>query len=178
MAIQDVIAELNRVKAEGLISDFALGGAVAAMVYIEVADTEDVDVFVAVSPPEGTSLDPLSAVWPNLTAHGAKQDGMYLVIGGWKVQLLASGKPLYDEAIATALQKEMGGQACRIIAPTYLAALALDAGRAKDYSRIEQFLSTDKKGSRVSREELEVLVERFALVERWNTFRRRYLGEE
>jgi hypothetical protein len=174
MAIQEVLAELSRVRAEGLISDFALGGAVAAMAYIEVSPTEDVDVFVVLTAPQRSSLDPLSAVWPNLIAHGAKQDGIYLVIGDWKVQLLLSGKPLFDEAIATALQKELGGQVCRIIAPTYLAALALDAGRPKDYSRIEQFLKTGK----VIRPELEALVERFGLTDRWNTFRSRYLGEQ
>lgn len=173
MPIQDVIAELNRIKTEGLVSDFALGGAVAASAYIEASETEDVDVFVVVSPPVGTSLNPLSNVWPNLIEHGAKQDGMHLHIGGWPVQLLASGKPLYDEAIATALQKNVGDQPCRIIAPMYLAALALDAGRNKDYSRIEKFLQSGQ----VPRGELELLAGRFGLTERWNLFRSRYLGE-
>ena len=43
---QEVISELNRVREAGLIEEYAIGGAVGALAYLEAAATEDVDVFV------------------------------------------------------------------------------------------------------------------------------------
>lgn len=176
MAIQDVVSELNRIKAAGLIADYAVGGAIAAQAYIETSSTEDVDVFVVVSEPAASSLDSLNTVWPDLIAHGAKQlPGGYLEIGGWPVQLLHFGQPLYDDAIANAQTNDFGGnQVGRIMRPVHLAAIALATGRVKDYGRVDEFIRQNK----VSRADLEALVERFGLRERWNTFRSKFLNEQ
>jgi hypothetical protein len=39
MNIKETISILNQMKADGIIGDYAVGGAVAANVYLEVADT-------------------------------------------------------------------------------------------------------------------------------------------
>ena len=170
MAINDVISEINRIQRAGLIADFAIGGAVAAQAYIEATSTEDVDVFVVVTGDAANTLAPLSNVWPDLIAHGAKPDGLYLVIGDWPVQLLTPGTPLYDEAIEQAAVYDFGGASGKVMRPEHLAAIALQTGRAKDYQRVSEFI---QNGS-VTVETIQQLVERFGLTDRWNTFLTRF----
>ena len=47
----EVIKALNQIKADGVISDYAVGGAVAASFYIDAINTEDVDAFVFIRSP-------------------------------------------------------------------------------------------------------------------------------
>jgi len=56
--LADVFLELNELKATGLLRDYALGGATAALFYAEPARTYDIDVFVLLPPP----AHPLAAV--------------------------------------------------------------------------------------------------------------------
>lgn len=44
--LADVFRELNELKATGLVREYAIGGATAALFYAEPARTYDVDVFV------------------------------------------------------------------------------------------------------------------------------------
>jgi len=170
MAIQQVVSELNRIQAVGLISAYAIGGAVAAQAYIESSSTVDVDVFVVFGGAGAHSLAPLTPIYSDLTSHGARADGQYLVIGDWPVQLLPSVSPLYNDAIASARTMNFGDQPGRIMGPEHLAAIALATGRDKDYARVEQFL----KSGATDLAALTALVERFDLRERWETFKRRY----
>ncbi len=171
MAIQDVIAELNHVQSAGLISSYAVGGAVAASAYIEVGSTVDVDVFVVFGSNAAHPLAPLGPVWAYLTDRGAKEEGGHLVIGGWPVQLLPPGTPLYDDAILNARTKMFGGQEGRIMGPDHLAAIALATGRGKDYVRVEEFIKRNK----IDMDVFLQLVERFGLQEQWKTFEMRFL---
>jgi hypothetical protein len=170
MPIKDAISELNRVRDAGLIQDYAIGGAVAAIAYIEAMSTEDVDVFAIFADSGASFLAPLGPVWHDLVAHGAKVDGEYLVIGGWPVQLLPSGGPLYDEAIASAVIHDFDGVSGNIMPARHLAAIAIQTARGKDYQRVDEFIRADQ----VSIEELKELVERFGLRSSWETFLLRY----
>lgn len=168
MAIQDVISELNRVQSEGLVSDYAVGGAVAAQAYTEPADTEDVDVFVLIPGGDGKSLNPITTVTGNLVAHGAEWNGPYLIIGGWPVQILMGpGTPLYNDAIVDARPHDFGGEVTgRIMGPEYLALIALDTGRQKDYLRVAEFV----KRGKVDRAKLLQMIEKYGLAERWKAY--------
>lgn len=169
--MQDVIVELNWLKKEGLIADYAIGGAVAAQAYIEVSSTVDVDVFVFFTGPDANSLAPLSSISPKLLARGAKWDGQYFVIGGWKVQILPGGDQLTDDAIQSAIGKNFGeGVVGRIMQAKYLAALALRTGRDKDYPRVDEFL----RRRAVTVDELRSLIEQHGLQAGWATFKTRF----
>jgi hypothetical protein len=75
VSISTVISELNRLLANGLVTGYAVGGAVAAQAYIETSSTEDIDVFLVVAGDEAKGLAPLSRIWPALIANGLQQDG-------------------------------------------------------------------------------------------------------
>jgi len=170
VSIYKVISELNRILEGGLVTKYAIGGAVAAQAYIETSSTEDIDVFVVVAGDEARSLAPLSRIWGDLVAHGAKQDGQYLIIGDWPLQLLMSDDPLYGEAIEAAALRDVDGQSAYFMLPQHLAAIALKTGRSKDYQRVAEFMA---QGS-TSVAQVAELVQRYGLHEAWNKYLTRF----
>jgi len=170
MALREVVSELGWLREQGYISNYAIGGAFAAFQYIEPKFTEDIDVFITLSGPGANSLAPLGPLWAVLLERGAKVQDLYLVIGGWPVQFLAPGSPLYEEAIATAREIDVGNETARFMAPEYLAALALDSGQGKHLVRVEEFLARKI----VSKADLVALVKRFGLTEQWKTFETKF----
>ena len=55
----------------------------------------------------------------------------------------------------------------------HLVAIALNIGRAKDFTRILQFLEQEA----VSKDKLNLILLKHGLTEKWEKFRRRYLDE-
>jgi hypothetical protein len=55
---RDVLVLLSRLKAEGVIQDYAIGGAVAVSLWTEPVATQDLDVIVTI-PGDPRPLDPL-----------------------------------------------------------------------------------------------------------------------
>jgi hypothetical protein len=172
MAITDVISELNRIQQLGLIADYAIGGAVAAQAYIESSATVDIDVFIVIQDSGGPLISNLGPIWTDLVSHGAKEEGEYLVIGGWPVQLLPHNiSPLYQQAVEHARTVKIDTLDARIMGPEYLAAIALATGRAKDFVRVEEFVRRGK----VDMSLLKGLIERFGLRAQWKSFELRFL---
>lgn len=173
MSIQAVISELNRIKSAGLIADYAIGGAVAAQAYIESSATVDIDVFIAIQDSGGPLIANLGPIWNDLVAHGAKEEGEYLVIGDWPVQLLPHNiSPLYEDAVQHARTEQIGNQEARIMGPESLAAIALATGRSKDFVRLEEFIRRKKVDMSVLKE----LIERFGLRAQWKSFEMKFLA--
>ena len=62
MKIQEVIAAINEMQADGVIERYAVGGAVGATFYLEPLSTLDVDIFVTLQAPRDSfriSLQPI-----------------------------------------------------------------------------------------------------------------------
>lgn len=172
--IQDVIAELNRTRGAGLISNYAIGGAVAAEAYIASSSTEDIDVFVIFAHTDEASLAPLGPIWADLVDHGATPEGGHLVIGSWPVQLLPASGPLLDEAIQNAVDKDFGSVVGRVMTAEYLVAIAISVGRQKDYMRVVEFVRRQAVDMNVLRQ----LLARHNLQSQWATFKGKYLATD
>jgi hypothetical protein len=97
-AIGDVFAVLREMKADGIVKDYAIGGAVAAMFYMEPIDTHDLDIFVIF--PGSSLLVSLTPAYAWLHERGFKPDGEHVRVMGVPVQLLAAAPGLGEEAIA------------------------------------------------------------------------------
>lgn len=67
MTIKHVFSEIEALHSARIIDNYALGGAVAAVHYLEPTATQDVEIFVS----------------------GAKVEGEHVIIGDWPVQILA-----------------------------------------------------------------------------------------
>ena len=74
--LADVFRELNALKTEGLVREYAIGGATAVLFYAEPARTYDVDVFVSLQPSEGSPLVSLSPIYDWARARGFSLDAV------------------------------------------------------------------------------------------------------
>ena len=101
MNIQATIGTINQMQSDGIIGQYAVGGAVGATFYLEPVDTLDLDVFIALEPPPGQSIISLLPIHNDLRMRGCPVDNKGdFVISGWPVQFLpVSGDLLLQEAL-------------------------------------------------------------------------------
>src|SRR5574341_893459 len=155
----------------GVISKYALFGAVAQMRYTEPVATLDADVLVALPSPE--RLDALSPVYEFCAGKGYLPEGEAVRVGAWPVQFIPVFSPLTREALEQADTADFEGEPFRVVRADYLAVMALSAGRAKDFTRMVALLES---GS-VTPEEIAVLAERHRLADEWRRFKARFLDD-
>jgi hypothetical protein len=163
---------LNALVDEGVIEQYAIGGAVAAIFWVEPFDTIDLDVFVLLSEAVHP-LDPLREVISALRARGYSFDGDLLPIEGVPVQLIPADDQtgLHREALEHAAEHQyLDSVRTWIIRPEYLIALALDTHRPKDYERVYRLLQEAEP----DRSRVATLIERYSLQAYWEGFLRRY----
>ena len=163
MALKDVLAELERAHAAGALTKYALGGAVAATVYIEPMLTEDIDVFVTLGTGPASTLVTLDPIYSYFRARGATVVGERLEIGGWLVQLLPPPSALVEDALEHAVSLEVEGVKVPVFTQEHLAAIAVETGRLKDKLRVKAFLESPSFEIDRFRE----IVSRFELDQKW-----------
>ncbi len=168
MDTKKVLEVLNAMQAEGVIKDYALGGAVGAAVYLEPFYTKDLDVFVAVEK-KGILID-LSTIYTYLTARGFEAKGQWVVIGGWDVEFLPPYSSLTEQALREANVIDWENTPVRVMRPEHLVAICLETGRAKDYERIAKFIEQEAFDG----DALRRILAEHGLVEKWERFGRRY----
>jgi len=118
----------------GVITDYAVFGAVAQMRYTEAVSTMDADILVAVPP--GSGLDILRPIHDFCTARGYRAEGEAIRIGDWPVQFIPAFSPLTEDAMQKAQVAEIEGVPLRVVRADHLALIALSTGRPKDFARI------------------------------------------
>ena len=169
VSIAQVISLINQMEAAGVVARYAIGGAVGATFYLEPVATLDVDIFVAFHRQAGHVVVSPRPIFDYLTARGGVVEGEYIVLAGWPVQFLPATSPLVEEALAEAVTVE--GTPARVFTAEHLAAIALQTGRAKDHARLLQFI----EAAAINAERFQGLVRRHGLLDRWQTFERRFL---
>jgi len=150
--MKEVAQLLNAMRAEHVIMNYALFGAVAQMRYTEPVATLDADVLVVI--PSAERLESVR-------------------VGAWPVQFIPVFSPLTREALEQADTAEFEGVPLRVVRADYLAVIALSVGRAKDLARILALLET---GS-VTLEGIEVLAQKHGLTDAWARFKTRFLDD-
>jgi hypothetical protein len=164
---------INQMQADGVIGKYAIGGAVGATFYLEPSATLDVDVFVSLPTVAGSGLLSLTPIYEYLQARDCRIQGEYIVIGDWPVQFLPPSNALEHDAIEEAVETEVEGVKTWVIRAEHLVAIALRTGRAKDHTRILQFL--EQKA--VDLHKLNQVLTQYNLAGKWEQFERRYLKE-
>jgi hypothetical protein len=171
VSIAQVISLINQMEADGVVARYAIGGAVGATFYLEPLATLDVDIFVAFRHQAGRVVVSPRPIFDYLTARGGVVEGEYIVLAGWPVQFLPATSPLVEEALAEAVTVDVEGTPARVFTAEHLAAIALQTGRAKDHARLLQFI----EAAAINAERFQTLVRRHGLLDRWQTFERRFL---
>lgn len=154
---------INRMEAEGRIGRYAIGGAMAAIFYVEPFTTYDLDIFFATSMSGG--LVTLTPVYEYLAAAGYETEGETVNIEGWPVQFLPTYNPLVAEAVERAVEIKFKNTPTRVLSAEHLVAIMLQTGREKDYARAAKFLEEGV----VNIERLTDIVARHGLSNKWRT---------
>lgn len=153
----EIFAAANNLRDAGLIEDYALGGALAAIRYTEPFTTYDADIFF-VPADQGLSAG-IPAMFEQLQRLGHGIEGEHTLVGGFPVQWLAT-TPLTEEAVRTAESIEFDGVPGKVFRAEHLVAIAASVGRLKDRARIEQML---EQAESLDRRLLAAILERHHL---------------
>ena len=167
--MDEVAQLLNAMVADGVISAYAVFGAVAQMRYAEAVVTLDADILVAV--PDAERLDVLTPIYEYCEARGYVPEGEAVRVGAWPVQFI----PVFDAVTRAALESadtgDVDGIPFRVVSADYLAVIALSVGRPKDFARILALLES---GS-ISEQSIDALSATHTLSAKWNDFRKKFL---
>jgi len=163
---------INRMQREEVIGKYAIGGAVGATFYLEPLATLDLDIFVALKAPRGSSFLTLAPIYDYLTSRGYPTEKEYLVIEGWPVQFLPPRDTLEEEALGQAVETEVEGVQTWVITAEHLVAMALKTARAKDLARILHFIEAGV----LDASQLDPILRRHGLLEKWEQFGEKFLG--
>jgi hypothetical protein len=124
MVFADALRALNAMKADGVIEEYAVAGALAIAFWSEPVATYDLDVLVLLPPPAGPLVS-LAGVYAWASKEGYTADKEHLLIEGVPTQFVPSPSALADEAIETAETLAYDDVAVRVVLPEYLVALYL-----------------------------------------------------
>jgi hypothetical protein len=169
-----VLSVLADMRAIGIIEDWAIGGAVAAILHYEPISTIDLDIFFFLAEKSDRRILSLSRIYEYATENEFTFDHEFINIHGWLVQFVeASHNPLWTEAIFEADIMDIEGFDVPVIGREHLAAMWLLAGRGKDFNKIGMFVEADL----LDIEKLPDILERYNLLEKWEKESWRFLDQ-
>jgi len=171
MRMDEVAKLLNSMMESGIISNYAVFGAIAQMRYTEAVATLDADILVAVPDPE--RIDVLSPIYTFCKRNGYHPEGEAVRVGPWPVQFIPAFDALTREAMQNAEVGDIDGFPLRVVSAVYLAVIALATARAKDYARILALL----ENGAVQAAAIERVAAKHNLSDAWSRFRLRFLDD-
>lgn len=140
----DALSAIDDMKRDGVVSEYAVGGAMALIFWSEPAATFDLDVFVLLE--QRGALVSLDAIYTWARERGYPEQHEHIVIAGIPVQVIPAHNALAEEAIVHAASLEYEGRPVRVIRPEYLVAMALE-GSARSRKRLERVATLMDEGN-------------------------------
>jgi predicted nucleotidyltransferase len=165
--MREAIQVINELKEKGLIKDYAIGGGIATLFYIEPFLTYDLDIFILTETTSTQAIIDLSPIFEYLKKKGYSWKGEHILIEGVPVQFIYADE-LEKEAVEKARIVEYEGVKTKVIAPEYLIAILLRAGRKKDREKVEKLLQE----AEIDMKELQDILDKFGLRERFKPYER------
>ncbi len=95
--MEKTIQIINQLKEEKLIIDYAIGGVIASMFYIEATTTFYLDIFIKINTAKSKSVS-LSPIYNWLKEKGYHFEKEHAIIEGIPVQFIALYNELTEEA--------------------------------------------------------------------------------
>jgi len=173
MSIRRTIGVVTKLAEQGVIRQYAIAGAVAALNYIEPTFTEDLDILVSIADFEQKSglilLTPIEKALAELGYNQRTDVG--ISVEGWPVQFLPVASALDEEALEKAIELEIDltdslPLKARCLRAEHVVAIAIKLGRLKDLARVQAFL--EQKA--VDLTALKEVLERHHLMDKWLSF--------
>ena len=153
------LAAIKEMKRDGIVAEYAIGGAMAVIFWSEPTVTFDLDVFVLME--QGGPLISLDAIYSWTRARNYPEDREHIVMAGLPVQVLPAHNALAVEAVITAADLDYEGEPVRVIRPEYLIAIYLEDS-ARTRKRLERVATLLDEGN-VDRALLDDLLRRYNL---------------
>lgn len=168
MNIEKVFKVINRMYREGIIKDYAIGGAIATVYYTEPFATQDVDIFFIPSEKEKIIL--LTPFYDFLLKKGYKTYKEYILIDDTPIQFIPASTDLEKEAVKNAILVKYKNIEVRILKPEYLIAIFLKVYRPKDREKILKLLQQTK----IDKTLLKKILQKYNLNNKYNEFLKKY----
>lgn len=124
MAFADALRALNAIKADGVVEEYAIAGAMAMVFWSEPVPTFDLDVLVLLPGPQ-RDLISLDAIYRWAESNRYPVQHEHILVEGLPIQLIPSPSGLAREAITSAAEVDYQGVLVRVVRPEYLIALYL-----------------------------------------------------
>jgi hypothetical protein len=153
------LAAVRDLKAEKIVAEYAIGGAMAHAFWSEPTPTFDLDVFVLLESP-GLLVD-LGPIYAWARQRGYREEAEHIVIADVPVQVIPAHNDLASEAVAHAAELDYDGQPVRVITPEYLIAMYLEPS-ARTHKRLARVGALLDEAD-LDRTLLENLLERYQL---------------
>ena len=134
-SVAEAFAAVERMKAEGIVQEYALGGAMALIFWSEPVATFDIDMFVLLESPG--VLVSLAPIYEWASRQGYREQAEHLVIAGVPVQVIPAHNELVVEAVQSAVELDYEGQPVRVIKLEYLIAMYLETS-ARSQKRLQR----------------------------------------
>ena len=174
MTIRNALEVVVHLAEQGVIGQYAVAGAVAALNYIQPTLTEDLDILISTADFErrDSGLILLTPIEDALAQAGyTERRAEGIVVEGWPVQFLPVASDLDAEALAEAVEVNLGPPGgkpllVRVLRPEHIVATALKLGRLKDLARVEAFVEQNA----VDLGRLKTVLVRFRLMDAWRDF--------
>ena len=167
--MKKVFQLLNEMVRDGEVPNYAIGGAIGAVFYIEPFATQDIDVFVVMET-DPTGLVAKIPGWDYLKERGYTQiRGEAIVVEDWPLHFIPVTDPLEEEAYLNSEVLDFEGEPVRVVLAEHLVAIMLRTGRPKDLARAEMFFLQKS----VDRDLLLDIINRHNLEKEWTNFQNR-----
>jgi len=151
----------------GIIKDYAIGGAVAVMAHTEPFETEDIDIFVIIEQVPKLGTIDVSNIYKYVESLGYKRNkNGYYVIGGFSIHFVPLLDELIEEAIKKSCIRKYKEFPVRVFCPEYLIAILLMSFRMEDFIKIKRLLTQ----SNLNHGLVNDLLDRFNLRKRLHKF--------
>jgi len=160
--MEKTLQVLNILERDGVLSRYAIGGAMGATFYVEPVLTFDLDIFVQFPQTAGRLLT-LEPVYEALRARGYAEDGECVNIEGVPVQFLPAHNDLLLEALAEAREILYEQTPTRVLRAEHVVAIALQTARDKDRERVRLL----REEARLDKDYLTGVLARHGLEARW-----------
>lgn len=155
----EALTAINEMKSAGVVTDYALGGAMALIFWSEPTVTFDLDVFVLLE--QTGMLVSLEAIYAWSRARGYPEQDEHILIAGLPVQVIPAHNALATEAVSSAAHLDYEGQPVRVIRPEYLIAMYLEE-TARTRKRMERVAALLDEGN-LDQDLLNDLLDRYKL---------------
>lgn len=156
---------ISRLHKEGVLEEYAIGGAIATIYYTEPFATFDVDIFFI--PPEEQGILVLTPFYDYLNKKGYKTHKEYILIGETPIQFIPAATALEKEAVQNAVVVSYKNVKVNILRLEYLIAIFLSVYRLKDREKIVKLIEQTK----IDRKLLTEILLRHGLKEKFENFR-------